>query len=451
MKKGLTTTQIIAFGFLGAILLGTILLMLPVSSKAGTWTNPTDALFSATTSVCVTGLTTMSTANHWSIFGQVVILMLIQVGGLGIITFTTIVLMMASRRITLKDRLLIKDAYNLQNLNGLVKLTLKIVKGTLFVEGIGALLYMPVFIRDKGPFGIFAAIFNSVSAFCNAGMDLLGDASLSVYRDNVLVNFTTVMLIIVGGIGFPVWWDIIKAYKNRKKNKTIVKVWRGFELHTKLVLSVTAVLLLGGALIVFLLEYNNSDTIGGLSLFNKIQASFFQSVTTRTAGFYTIPQENFTDATAFISLILMFIGGSPSGTAGGVKTVTVAMVILTGIAIVKNKKDTEVFGRRISEENVRKGMAVIIVSFSMMILSMAALSISQRSDFLDTLYESVSAIATVGLSRGLTGELDTLGKLIVTITMYIGRIGPISLALFFNSSTPKKYHRKYPEENIRVG
>ena len=214
-KQVLTTTQIIAFGFLGAILIGMGLLMLPVSSADGTWTAPLDALFSAATSVCVTGLTTLSTANHWSLFGQVVILILIQFGGLGIVTFSTAALLMAGRYITLKDRLLIRDAYNLDNLNGLVKLTIRIIKGTLIVEGIGAALYMMVFVENYGYDGVFYALFNSVSAFCNAGMDLLGDTSLSIYRDNIAVNAITSMLIILGGIGFSVWWDIIETFRKK--------------------------------------------------------------------------------------------------------------------------------------------------------------------------------------------------------------------------------------------
>ena len=398
--------------------------MLPLSSSEGIWTKPIDALFTATTSVCVTGLTTVTTAEHWSIFGQIVILILIQMGGLGVVTFTTLLLLVASKRITLKERMLIRDAYNLNSLNGLVKLTKRIVKGTVIVEGIGALLYMPVFVRDKGIYGIFAAIFNSISAFCNAGMDLIGDSSLSVYRDNPIVNITTMLLIIIGGIGFYVWWDIIKVAEKKKKNKKI-RMWNSFELHTKLVLVVTLLLIAGGALLIFILEYNNDNTMGGLGILQKIQASFFQSVTTRTAGFFTIPQENFTDASAFVSLILMFIGGSPAGTAGGVKTVTVALVLFTVISIIKNREETEIFGRSISSSNVRKGIAIIFISFGMLIISMSALSFAQGGDFLDSLFEVTSAIATVGLTRGMTTQLNDIGKMIIILTMYIGRIGPI--------------------------
>ncbi len=449
-KQGLTTTQIIAFGFLGAILIGMVLLMLPVSSADGTWTAPLDALFSAATSVCVTGLTTLSTANHWSLFGQVVILILIQFGGLGIVTFSTAALLMAGRYITLKDRLLIRDAYNLDNLNGLVKLTIRIIKGTLIVEGIGAVLYMMVFVEDYGYDGVFYALFNSVSAFCNAGMDLLGDTSLSIYRDNIAVNAITSMLIILGGIGFPVWWDIIETF-GEKSRGSITKMWRRLQLHTKIVICTTLILLVAGTAIIFILEYSNPETLGGMPAGNKVQAAFFQSVTTRTAGFYTIPQENFTNATAFLSMLLMFIGGSPSGTAGGVKTVTIAMIILTAVSIIKNRQDTEAFGRSISPDNVRKGIAVFVVSMSVLIIAIFALCITERRDFADICYEAVSAIGTVGLTRGLTGELSIAGKVIIIITMYIGRIGPISLALFFNTNSHKGVKRRYPAARVRVG
>lgn len=442
-KRGLSTTQIIACGFLISMIIGMVLLMLPVSSKNGTFTNPVDALFTATTSVCVTGLTTVSTAEHWSVFGQIVIMILIQFGGLGIVTFTTAMLLIASKRITLKERLLIKDAYNLNSLNGLVRLTKNILKGTIICELCGALLYSVVFVKDYGAYGIFYSIFNAISAFCNAGMDILGNTSLRIYRDNFLVNTVTMILIILGGLGFPVWWDLIKNLGHKKK--------RRFTLHTKLVLTVTAALIFGGMLLILFIEYNNPDTLGNLSLPKKVQAAMFQSVTTRTAGFYTIPQENFTDASAFVSLILMFIGGSPSGTAGGVKTVTIAMIILTVYAIVKNKRDTEAFGRSISEQNVRKGIAVFVISFAVLLLSMGALSIVRRADFLDTLYECVSALATVGLSRGITAQLGTAGKIIIIITMYIGRIGPISLALFFNANKMQKDLKHYPVADIQVG
>ena len=451
-KRGLTTTQIIAFGFLGTIIVGALLLMLPVSSAEGMVTQWEDALFTATTSVCVTGLVTVSTWSHWSVFGQTVITLLIQVGGLGIITFTTIVLFIMGKRISLKERLLIQDAYNLDTLRGLVRLTPRIVKGTFFIEGIGALLYASVFIPHFGLVeGIGVSVFNSVSAFCNAGMDVIGDNSLAGYSGNLIVNFTTIGLIVLGGIGFPVWWNVIDVMR---KHRSQYNGWRDaahhLTLHTKVVLTVTAILIFAGMLVILLLEYGNPETLGNMKFGNKVMASLFQSVTTRTAGFFTIPQDGLRNATALFCVILMFIGGSPSGTAGGIKTTTLGIILLAVYSAVKGRNETEAYGRRVSATLVKKAMAVLVLSFSVMILSVMALSMVQSGDFIDILYESTSAIATVGLSRGLTMDLTVWGKLIIIITMYIGRIGPISLALFFNS---KKYVnvKSYPTENIGVG
>lgn len=452
-ERRLTTTQIIAFGFLTAIAIGTILLSLPIAAKDGQATNLLDALFTATTSICVTGLTTVSTANHWSLFGQIVILFLIQFGGLGVITFTTTILLLLGRRITLKERLLIQDSYNLDTLQGLVRLTIKIIKGTLLVEGIAAILYMFQFIPEFGLLqGIWISIFNAVSAFCNAGMDVIGDSSLMPYKSNLLVNGVTMTLIVLGGLGFPVWWDLIHMAKTKQKKKLgIRKLFQKCQLHTKLVLTVTAVLLFGGMFMILILEWDNPDTLGSLAWWKKIVAAMFQSVTLRTAGFLTIPQENFTNATAFLCIIFMFIGGSPSGTAGGVKTVTVAMMILAVISVVKGKEDTEVFHRKIVFTNVRKGMAVVMISLAVLITNTMILSIIEDISFLDVFYEVTSAIGTVGLSRGVTPDLTDAGKIVIAITMYLGRIGPITMALFFNSRKTKANARSLPGERIIVG
>lgn len=445
IRSGLTTTQIIAFGFLTGILLGTVLLMLPVSSADGSWTAPVDAAFTATTSLCVTGLVTVNTMRHWSFFGQAVILLLIQFGGLGVVTFTTTVLLMLRKRITLKDRLLIQDAYNLDTLRGLVKLTIAILKGTLVVEGIGACLYMIKFIPEFGVgYGIWASVFNAVSAMCNAGMDIVSDTSLMPYQTSFLVNATTMALIVLGGIGFPVWWDVLRIFREKKGLSKL-------NLHSKVVLSMTAALIFGGALIIFLLEYSNPDTIGGLSLPHKLQAALFQSVTTRTAGFLTIPQECLRDTTSFICIILMFIGGSPSGTAGGVKTTTVALMVVAVISVIKGREDTETFHRKIPSNLVKKGMAVVMISLVTLEASILGLSLAENGSFLEILYECTSALATVGLSQGMTARLSIAGKLILIATMYIGRIGPITMALFFNRSKKKGQHRTLPEGSILVG
>jgi len=462
-KRELTTTQVILLGFLGSIVVGALLLMLPVSQAPGQQIEPLDALFTATTSVCVTGLVTVSTASAWSLFGKLVILLLVQVGGLGIITFTVIMLVLFRQRITLKDRLLLQDAYNLDTLSGLVRLTVRILKGTLLLEAIGAVLYAITFIPDKGlTEGIIAAVFNSVSAFCNAGMDLLGDNSLMDYRANVLVNITTMVLIIAGGIGFPVWWDLIRGVERKREERRTELYERPWyhvpqdffgklELHTKIVLSVTAVLILGGALLILLIEWNNPVTLGSVSVPQKIMDAMFQSVTTRTAGFLTIPQESFTDASSMIFLVLMFIGGSPCGTAGGVKTITVYMMVRASISAMKGRNSVEVFHRRIDFSYIKKGMSIVLFSMAGLFLSIIFLCLVQEGDFLDIVYECTSAIATVGLSRGFTGSLGVLGKLVIIITMYAGRVGPISLALFFNAKKGKERQVKYPEGKIRIG
>lgn len=452
-KRHLTTTQIIAFGFLIAIVIGTVLLSLPISAKDGEATNLLDALFTATTSICVTGLTTVSTANHWSIFGKIVILILIQFGGLGVITFTTTILLILGKRITLKERLLIQDSYNLDTLQGLVKLTIKIIKGTFLVEGIAAILYAIQFVPEFGLFqGVGISIFNSVSAFCNAGMDIIGDNSLANYTSNVLVNLVTMGLIILGGLGFPVWWDLIRVSRIKDKGKMgLRRLIQKFQLHTKLVLMCTLVLLIGGAVAILVLEWNNPNTLGPYTWPQKSMIAMFQSVTTRTAGFLTIPQENFTNGTSFLCIILMFIGGSPSGTAGGVKTVTVAMMVLAVISVVQGKEDTEVFHRKIVASNVRKGMAVVMISLAVLIVNTMILSIFEDLEFLDIFYETTSAIATVGLSRSVTPILSVPSKILIILTMYLGRIGPITMALFFNTKKTKANSRSLPGERIIVG
>lgn len=450
-KKDFTTTRIIALGFLGAILVGTVFLMLPISTVPGERTGLVDALFTSTTSVCVTGLVTVPTFSHWTIFGQAVIMILAQIGGLGVITFTMLFLLALGKRIGLKQRLLIQDAYNLDTLRGLVKVVKRIVKGTLIVEGIGALLYMTVFVPEFGPIGIWKSIFNSVSAFCNAGMDVLGPDSLEPYVGNPVINITTMLLIILGGIGFPVWWNIIDMAKNWKSDyPNRRQALRHLRLHTKLVLWMTVVLIGVGALFVFILEFHNPQTLGGLSPGEKIQAALFQSITTRTAGFATIPQDGLTKGTALICCILMFIGGSPSGTAGGIKTTTAAILLMTVYSIIHERRDTEMFGRKVSDNVVRRALSIFMVSLLVMFSAIIVLSIVQPGPFLDCVYEAVSAIATVGLSRDFTPMLNVAGRLTIIVTMYIGRIGPISLALFFNSRRFVNL-KTYPEEKVSVG
>lgn len=446
-KRKTTTTGIIMLGFLIGALLGALLLTLPISARPGQSIGFLDALFVSTSSICVTGLSTVNIGQTFSAFGQVVLLLLIQFGGLGIVTFTTMVLWLFGRRITLADRMLIQSAYNLDTLSGLVRLTMRILKVTLCLEGLGAVGYAIVFIPEYGYRGIWYSIFHAVSAFCNAGIDLLGGNSFCGYRDNVIMNLTTVFLIIVSGLGFPVYWEVARVLRPRRSDG---RYGRKMNLQAKIVLTATLALILAGAALTLLFEYDNPATLGPLGWPRKALAALFQSVTLRTAGFATIPQESFRPASCLAYLVLMFIGGSPAGTAGGVKTVTIVMLIASMLANIKGKKDVTVMNRKIADEAIRRCVAIVTFSFSVLVVLTVALLAVQRSGFLDTLYEMTSAIATVGLSRGLTGALYPAGKLIVTLTMYLGRIGPITLALVFNSRTPAD-NISYADSKVIIG
>ncbi len=435
--------------FLLVILIGSLLLSLPISSKNGKAVAYIDALFTATTSTCVTGLVTLPTVTTWSVFGQIVILLLIQVGGLGIITIMAGLAVALHRKIGLKDSRLISDSFNLTSLSGLASFVKKVILGTFIIEGIGALLYMFVFIPDYGVKGIWLSVFNSVSAFCNAGIDIIAENSLCDYALNPLINTVTSLLIVLGGIGYIVWWDIIRVLKHFKKEK--MKCLKRLTLHSKIALSATLVLVFGGAIAIFIFEYGNPLTIANYSLFDKIQVSFFQSITTRTAGFATVPQENLTNATAILCLFLMFIGGSPVGTAGGVKTVTIVVLVATAYSAIKNKNEVSLFNRNLSRQITNKAVAVISMSFSIMFISTVLLAAVTNAPALDIIYETVSATATVGLSRNLTPYLGEWGKLIIIATMYLGRIGPISLALALNSKKETGNMIKNPTEEISVG
>lgn len=453
MKKllhiNLSTTQIIMVGFLVVVLLGSIVLSLPISSATGKAIPYLDALFMAATSTCVTGLVTLPVLSTWSTFGHAVILVLIQIGGLGVVTIMSGLMISMNKRIGIKDRLLLQDAFNLSSLSGLVRFTKKVIIGTVVIEGIGALLYMSVFVPEFGVRGIWISIFNSVSAFCNAGIDIVSENSLCDYALNPMINFTTCMLIVLGGIGYIVWWDIIRVMKNVRKLK--YKCLRNLTLHSKIALSATAILIALGTAAVFFFEYNNPQTIGGYSLAEKLEVSFFQSVTTRTAGFATIPQQNLTNGSAIICLLLMFIGGSPVGTAGGIKTVTFAVLLASMVSTIKNKNEVVLFNRNIERQTIGKAVAVTGMSFLIMFISTVLLSAVVKADALDIVYETVSATATVGLTRNLTPLLNEFGKWIIIVTMYLGRVGPISLAVAFNTKKQSPNIVKNPTEEVSVG
>lgn len=452
MKKQrirISTTHIILLSFLIAILIGALLLSLPISSANGKPTSFLDALFTATTSVCVTGLVVTPTVSSWSVFGQVVILLLIQVGGLGVITIMSGLMIALHKKIGIGDRMLLQDAFNLNSLSGLVRFVKKVVAGTLIVEGIGALLYMTVFIPQFGAKGIWISVFTAVSAFCNAGIDIIAENSLCDYALNPVINIVTCALIILGGIGYIVWWDVLRVLKEARTKK--VRFFKALTLHSKIAITASLILIFAGAVLIFAFEYNNPKTMGNYTLLQKIEVSLFQSVTTRTAGFATVPQENLTNASAIVCLFLMFIGGSPVGTAGGIKTVTIAVIIVAAISSIRNKEDTEVFGRQLTKQAVSKATAVTFMSFIIMFTSTVLLSAVTDANALDVVYETVSATATVGLTRNLTASLGNIGKLIIIITMYLGRVGPISLAVAFKRSKDNQNVVRSPIEEISVG
>ena len=453
MKKAkpvLSTIHIIMLSFLVVILIGSVLLALPISTKSGNSVSYLDALFTATTSTCVTGLVTLPTVTTWSWFGQIVILLLIQIGGLGLITICAGIILALNKKFGLKESQLLQDAFNLNSLSGLASFVKRVLVGTVIVEGVGALLYMFVFVPEFGFKGVWISIFNSVSAFCNAGIDIVSENSLVSYATNPMINAVTESLIVLGGLGYIVWWDVLRVLKQWKNLK-----WKCFQkltLHSKIVLSATAALVFGGAICIFIFEYNNPLTIGNYSLFDKIQVSLFQSITTRTAGFATIPQENLTNASAILCLLLMFIGGSPVGTAGGIKTVTIIVLLATAHSTIKNKNEVSLFNRNLPKQITRKAVAVTSMSFAIMFISTILLAaVTTNATALDIVYETVSATATVGLSRNFTSFVTNWGKIILIFTMYFGRVGPISLAFAFKSRKEVADVIKNPTEDISVG
>lgn len=447
------TMQILGIGFLGTIFLGGFLLWLPMCN-----TQPIkfiDALFTSTTAVCVTGLITIVPATQFTLIGKIILLILIQIGGLGVIACTIGFFIILKKRITVRERVVIQETYNLDKISGMVAFIIRVIKGTFLVEGIGAVFYSFQFIPEFGLVkGIWYSVFHSISAFCNAGIDILGDSSFVRYVDNPLMNFTTMALIIVSGIGFTVWSDIRSTFKEaKKKNLTFRKGIGKLTLHSKLALLMTLILIFGGTLIIFLLEYNNPNTMADMSFGEKLMASAFHSVSTRTAGFATVSQSGLHSGTKFITCILMFIGGSPGGTAGGVKTTTIAMLAMVCITVIHGRKDTECFGRKLSVENFRTGFSVVMLAMVFLITGTTLLAVVEPTkDFLGLLYEASSAIGTVGLTADLTPTFGNAAKTIVMIMMYIGRIGPVTIALLFSlKKNPKKYMRELPEQRIMVG
>ncbi len=447
--KKLSTMQTLAIGFLGVILLGGFLLYLPVSNQQPI--SFLDALFTSTTAVCVTGLVTVVPATQFTLFGKIILLILIQIGGLGIIACMIGFFIILKKRISIRERILIQETYNMTGLTGMIAFVLKILKGTFVAEGIGAILYSFQFVPEYGlEKGIVYSVFHSVSAFCNAGIDILGNDSFMRYTSNPIINITTMLLIVMGGLGFIVWFDVRDTYKKVSDKR---RFWAKLSLHSKLVLVMTSGMIVLGTLFVLILEFHNPDTIGNLPIGDKIMASMFHSVSTRTAGFATVSQVDLRAGTKFLSSIWMFIGGSPCGTAGGVKTTTIAMLLLTCVNVMYGKKDTECFGRKVPDENFRTGFSVVLMGYLFLMSGMVGLTVLEPEiDFLDLMYEGVSAIATVGLTADVTGRLGDLSKIVIMCMMYIGRLGPVTVALIFGTKKNRRERvRQLAEQRIIVG
>ena len=444
----LNPSQMMVVGFAAVILIGAILLSLPIATQTGERTSFLDSLFTATSAVCVTGLVVVDTATYWNFFGQIVIIILIQIGGLGFMTITTLFSLIVKKRINLKERLLIQESLNQIYLSGLVKLTRYILLMTFVIEGIGALILSTVFIPQFGFIrGSWYSIFHAISAFCNAGFDLMGNvtgpySSLMYYVNNTTITLAISALIILGGLGFPVILDIVKNKKISKLN-----------MHSKIVLISTSILIVVGMLFILIVEYKNVGTLGNLSLKGKILSSLFQSVTIRTAGFATIDLTILHQATLFIMMIFMFVGASPASTGGGVKTTTIAVLILTVKSFLLGKEDIEVFGRRITSSTVRKSVGIFFVGVLAVLTGILLIVlIEPEFDLLEASFEVVSALATVGLSIGGSPNLTFIGKLLIVIYMFMGRVGLLTIFLaLVAKNTVNKQQIRYPEGRIIVG
>lgn len=457
--KTLNPAQILAGGFLILIASATVLLMLPISSKSGIGTPFIKALFTATSAVCVTGLSVVNTAAYWSTFGKIVILFCIQIGGLGFMSIISMGYVFLGRRITLRNRLIMQEALNYNTTAGVVRFTQIVVMGTAIVEGIGALLLAFVFVPEFGfGKGIAYAIFHSISAYNNAGFDLIGYESLTPYVGNGLVNFTIIMLIIISGLGFGVLMDTSTMFV-RKKNAPEHYTWgraiKQLALHAKLVWILTALLLVSGFVVILVFEYTNPLTLGNLTLKEKIYAALFQSVSPRTAGFNTIALDGLTDTSKLFTLILMYTGGSPGGTAGGVKTVTLGVLLLCTYSTIKGQDQIVVFDRRIDFDTVTRALTIIIISFTVIGIVLTILSVTEEFTFMEILFETISAFATVGTTLGITSQLSLIGEITIIITMFIGRLGPITIAVALmarkRDQRRKQVHLGYPEEKVMVG
>ena len=442
-KNHMAPARIILIGFALLILAGALLLTLPISTRDGQGAAFFDALFTATSATCVTGLVVQDTALYWSGFGQAVILMLIQIGGMGVVTAAAAISMLAGRRIGLKERWVMQESISAPQVGGIVRMTSFILKAMLLIEGTGALLLSLRFCPQFGLLqGLWYGIFHSVSAFCNAGFDLMGHtsqySSLCNYEGDWVVIGTISFLIITGGIGFIVWDDL-----SRKKLD-----FRHYMLHTKIVLVTTAVLLVTSTILFYLMERNN--ILVGMNGSESFLACFFSAVTPRTAGFNNVDTAALTDGSKFLSAILMFIGGSPGSTAGGIKTSTLAVLLLYVHSNIRQTYGVEIFGRRLEDESIRQSACILTINLGLMLAATIAIMVSQNLPMSDVFFETCSAIGTSGMSTGVTRSLNSFSRIVIILLMYCGRIGSLSFALAFTRSN-RKPHVQLPAERITIG
>ncbi|MGN0506884.1 MAG: TrkH family potassium uptake protein [Lachnospiraceae bacterium] len=443
-KKRWTSFQIIIAGFLFVILTGSILLMLPVSAKSGQATSFFDALFTATSATCVTGLVVQDTATYWSAFGQAVILLLIQIGGMGVVTIAVSVAAVSGKKIGLMQRSTMQEAIAAPSVGGIVRLTGFILRSMILIESAGVLLLLPVFIKEFGPLkGIWYALFHAVSAFCNAGFDLMGSraqySSLTGYASNGFLNAVIIGLIIIGGIGFLTWDDVRRNGIHFKK----------YRMQSKVILAMTVVLILFPFLFFFFGEFGR-QVWKDMSTTQRLWAALFQAVTPRTAGFNTVDLTKFSEAGQTILMLLMLIGGAPGSTAGGMKTTTIAVLFLASFAVFKRKEDTECFGRRIEDGIIKHAAAILLMYLTLCLTGGLLMSCIEGLPMRVCLFETASAIGTVGLSLGITPGLGPVSRLILILLMFFGRVGGLTL-VFAAVSDKDRRVAKFPKEKITVG
>lgn len=456
-KKHMRPTRQIAISFLGVIFLGSLLLSLPFCNN-GEPTYYLNNLFIATSATCVTGLVPVVPMEQYNVLGQIVIIILIQIGGLGFLTFLNLLLIKIRKKISLTNKMVLQEALNQPSLSDIPSMIKNVIKYTFLIEGVGALLLAFVFIPDYGIIkGVYFSIFHSISAFCNAGFDIIGANSLVPYQTNLIINITIPSLIILGGLGFIVWFDVAGKFKKEFQRPTRFNKRHFFgslSLHSKIVIIMTGILIVSGVIIFWICEFSNPNTIKGMSVFDQLQISFFQSATLRTAGFASVDMFSLNTATKLMMCAFMFIGGSPAGTAGGIKTVTFAVVCLMVYNIYQGRKEVTVFRRRIKKRLIIRSFAIITIAFAVAFTAIFILSITEHKPFIDLMFEVFSAFATVGLSASVTPTLSSVGKIVIITLMYIGRIGPITMLISF---ARKSYMQKsvkdigYPDEDVLLG